>query len=521
MKYDWNEQDALAVARDLGRVPRGVVGAAARCVCGNPLVVATVPRLEDGTPFPTTFYLTDRALTVAISRLEAERYMDVLTEMLAEDDALRAGHRQAHEDYLQRRQAIGQAAGTGDVPEIAGITAGGLPDRVKCLHALAGHSLAAGPGVNPVGDLALEEVERRGWWKQAACNCESPQPAPKGVGITRVAAVDCGTNSIRLLIADVPTSDEAAAGAGRWAVQDLRREMVITRLGQGVDKTGVLASEALERTFATARDYRKLIDRFQVDAVRVVATSATRDAENRDQFVSGMRDIMGVAPEVIAGEEEAELSFMGALSCLPDHVEPPFLIVDIGGGSTEFVLGRTDAEQAVSVNIGSVRVSERFRMEPWNAQNQAEAVAWINQELDSAAERIDFSRVATLVGVAGTVTTLAAYTQGLEEYTPSVTHGCTPSQEQWDEAVAFMVEAPVEDKAALGFMPPGRADVIGGGALVWQQVLHRVREASAVPQEDFTVVVSEHDILDGIALGLSLGLAKNSAGNAAERSAGN
>ena len=167
----WTEADREAVIADLGREPRGVAGVAARCVCGKPLVVTTLPRLPDGTPFPTVFYLTDRTLTAACSRLEAEHFMEEMTTLLEENEELRAAHALAHDDYLRRRTEVGEAAGIGEVVEISGISAGGLPARVKCLHALVGHSLAAGPGINPIGDLALVEISRRGQWSSESCSC--------------------------------------------------------------------------------------------------------------------------------------------------------------------------------------------------------------------------------------------------------------------------------------------------------------------------------------------------------------
>lgn len=159
------DEDLTTLEQQLGRVPRGVVGVAARCVCGRPLVVITKPRLDDGTPFPTTFYLTSPELTKACSRMEADLEMDEFNDRLAEDHSYQATYRRAHEDYLQRRAVLGEVA------EISGISAGGMPMRVKCLHAVVGHSLAAGPGVNPIGDEALERISARGWWSAETCTC--------------------------------------------------------------------------------------------------------------------------------------------------------------------------------------------------------------------------------------------------------------------------------------------------------------------------------------------------------------
>lgn len=330
----------------------------------------------------------------------------------------------------------------------------------------------------------------------------------------RVAAIDCGTNSIRLLISDV------TPGVGVLAMEDVERDMVITRLGQGVDRTGRLDPEAIARTLAAAELYQDRINAAGVSAMRVAATSATRDASNRRLFVDGMAEITGVTPEVISGSEEAELSFIGAISSLPSALEPPYLVVDIGGGSTEFVLGTTSVESSVSIDMGSVRVTERFGPEPWSPDKLAAARAWIDQRVEEAAEVVDLRAAHTVVGVAGTVTSLAALIRGVTEYDPTLTHGYQPSGEQWKEAMDFLIHASVLEKGSLPAMPPGRADVIAGGALVWERVLGylgvvdvpsidgggrptHAGDTSPLSRTTPTVVVSEHDILDGLALSLA------------------
>ncbi|MFC8732791.1 DUF501 domain-containing protein [Luteimicrobium sp. NPDC057192] len=168
---DVTADDLTVLAEQLGRTPRGVVAIGARCVCGRPLVAVTAPRLDDGTPFPTTFYLTHPGVVAAMSTLEARGVMRELNDRLAEDEELAAGHARAHDDYLARRAEVAERAGTGTVPEISGISAGGLPTRVKCLHALAGHALVAGPGVDVVGDLALQQAADEGLWRADRCTC--------------------------------------------------------------------------------------------------------------------------------------------------------------------------------------------------------------------------------------------------------------------------------------------------------------------------------------------------------------
>lgn len=166
------DADLQTLSLQLGRVPRGVVGVAARCVCGAPAVVTTAPRLEDGSPFPTTFYLTLPSLVRVLSGLEASGKMIDYQQLLSEDEDLAAGYRRAHLEYIAARERVGQQVGMGEVPEIAGVSAGGMPQRVKCLHALVGHALAAGKGVNPIGDLVLADLAASGLWNSEHCQCE-------------------------------------------------------------------------------------------------------------------------------------------------------------------------------------------------------------------------------------------------------------------------------------------------------------------------------------------------------------
>lgn len=318
--------------------------------------------------------------------------------------------------------------------------------------------------------------------------------------MTRVAAIDCGTNSIRLLIAEKTSPSEP--------LRDLIREMRIVRLGQGVDKTGMLAPQAIERTLEATREYKQMIDEYGVTRIRFVATSASRDASNRDVFVDGVREILGVEPEVIPGHEEAALSFAGALSSVPVHCARPALVVDIGGGSTELVLGTDTVEQSISLNVGSVRVTEKFLADadpgtgtPLDAR--VAASDWIDSQLDRAEEQVDLRRVGTLVGVAGTVTTVTAQALGLTSYQPERIDGAALNVEEHQEAIEFFVNEPVAVKAELGFMPPGREDVIAAGALVWERIIDRVRARVREDGRDLGMIVtSEHDILDGIAASL-------------------
>ncbi|MGE7434111.1 Ppx/GppA phosphatase family protein [Kitasatospora sp. NPDC001175] len=305
---------------------------------------------------------------------------------------------------------------------------------------------------------------------------------------TRVAAIDCGTNSIRLLIADLDPETGAIA--------DRDRRMIINRLGQGVDKTRRLAPEALERTFAACREYAAVIAEHGVgpDRIRMVATSASRDAENAEEFRKGVREILGVEPRVVSGEEEAHLSFIGATKELTGGAfEPPYLVFDVGGGSTEFVLGHEDVEAARSVDIGCVRITERhFAGAELPTLSQISAAqADIRAALDQASEVVPLDRAATLVGLAGTVTTVAGIALGLPEYDSAAIHHSRLSVEAVREVTGRLLSSTHEQRAAIPVMHPGRADVIAAGALVLLEIMERTGAAE--------VVVSEHDILDGIA----------------------
>jgi exopolyphosphatase/guanosine-5'-triphosphate,3'-diphosphate pyrophosphatase len=311
--------------------------------------------------------------------------------------------------------------------------------------------------------------------------------------VTRVAAIDCGTNSIRLLVADV----DPDAGT----LVDLTRRMEVVRLGQGVDRTGRLAPEALERTLAAARRYADECRELGVEATRFVATSASRDAENRQDFVDGVLDALGVEPEVVDGQEEARLSFRGATGVLAGRHPGPFLVVDLGGGSTELVLGTTRPDAAYSMDVGCVRMTERHLLsDPPTPAELLAAHADVAAALDAAAEVVPLGDAVTLVGLAGTVTTVTAHALGLPAYDPHAIDGSVLPVEGVLVACDDLVLRSRAERAALGFMHPGRVDVIGAGALVWHDVVTRVRDEVAAAGGELTeVVTSEHDILDGIA----------------------
>ena len=307
----------------------------------------------------------------------------------------------------------------------------------------------------------------------------------------RVAAVDCGTNSLRLLLADIDP--------GRAGLTDVVRRMEIVRLGQGVDQTGRLAPEALARTMAVLREYADIIARSGAQAVRMVATSATRDADNAAEFVRLVKEVLGVAPEVLTGDEEAVLSFTGATAELAAGPDPgPFLVADIGGGSTEFVLGEAGRRpaHAISVNVGCVRMTERhLHGDPPAGQEVGAAVADIDAALDTVAAAVPARDARTLIGLAGSVTTVAAIAMGLPAYDAARIHHARVAAADVHAVTRGLLAQTRAERAALGVMHPGRADVIGGGALVLDRLMQRF---------GFTeVLVSEHDILDGMAWSLA------------------
>lgn len=301
----------------------------------------------------------------------------------------------------------------------------------------------------------------------------------------RVAAIDCGTNSIRLLIADIDGGN----------FREIHRDMKVVRLGQGVDQNKAFAPEAIERTLSATSEYADLIRRKGVERIRFCATSATRDASNRDIFIQGVQDILGVTPEVIAGTEEAALSFAGATKVF-DQEQAPFLVVDIGGGSTEFVLGRDKVEAARSVDIGCVRMTERHLIDhPPTLDQLAGATKDIDDAIARAGEVVDFKAAQTLIAVAGTATTVAAAALGLDTYDRYAIHlSRIPAAKVHDVAQMFAGMSRSEI-ASIGYMHPGRVDVITAGSLVLSRVMTLTGAAE--------FVASESDILDGIAWNLA------------------
>lgn len=326
------------------------------------------------------------------------------------------------------------------------------------------------------------------------------KPEDESAQVQTVAAIDCGTNSIRLLI----------LRSENGLVRELLRDMVIVRLGEGVDRTRRLSPAAISRTVAVAKKYAHICVEHQVTKLRFVATSASRDAENSADFVRAIKNAIGVEPEVISGDAEARFSFLGAVGSLTD-IGFPALVVDIGGGSTEFVVGALDArgevhiKAAYSADMGSVRLSEKFpgftaETDTLQYREAVETAAvWVGEYLDKVSRYVSFHQLRSLIGVAGTVTTITAKALDLIKYEPVKIHNARLSFARQQQAADYMVSAPVKQKQALAYMPVGRADVIAAGSVIWLEIMRRMQELNPALTQ---VITSEQDILDGVALSL-------------------
>ena len=410
---------------------------------------------ERGDPFPTTFWLSCPDAVGAVSRLEAEGWISRLNERLEAEPDFADAVARAHAEYARERARNDPGA-----ERHGGV--GGTRKGLKCLHAHYANHLAGGDDV--VGAWVAGTVE--------PIHDERP---------SRVAAVDQGTNSTRLLVAE---PDEEG-------FEDLARDMVITRLGQGVDETGRLAPDALQRTLAVLGRYVRRAKALHVERIRVAATAAVRDAANATEFEQRVGELAGYPLEIVSGEEEARLSFLGATRGL--DAPPPFLVLDIGGGSTEFVVGSERPSAAISTQMGSVRLTERFApSDPPEASELDRMRAAIGERLDDVERAIPARDAHTFVAVAGTSTTVQAVSLRLDFYDPERIHRTRLSREDAARVAAGLAEMTTAERAALPVMAPGRADVIVAGSVILVEVMERFGFDEAI--------VSETDILDGLVL---------------------
>jgi exopolyphosphatase / guanosine-5'-triphosphate,3'-diphosphate pyrophosphatase len=455
--------DLVAVREQIGREPTTPFTVVARCTGGHPLVIRNAPRDASGAPFPTTYWLTCPDAGKAVSRLEADGAIARFNERERTDPAFAESLLAAHRSYAEERAR--------DLPEaIEDGGVGGTRRGVKCLHAHYAFHLAGGD--DPIGAWVAERVE--------------PVHADERPG--RVAAIDQGTNSIRLLVVE-PSSRDGGDPA------ELSRDMVITRLGQGVDRTGRIDPEALRRTVDMLARFARRARALHAERIRVAATSAVRDAENREEFAAAVRDVTGAELEVITGEREAGLSFLGGTHGLDPETAPrPYLVLDIGGGSTELVIGGSSgrAEHAISTQMGSVRLTERFiHHDPPLPEELARLADAVEETLRDADARVPTRDARTLVAVAGTATTLQAIALGLDRYDPEAIHRTWLELEVAERVMADLVRMSTPERAALPVMAPGRGDVIVAGAVILTTVMRRSGFERAL--------VGETDILDGLA----------------------
>ena len=464
MSDELRASDLDAVREQLGREPTVPFSVVARCSEGHPLVIGNRPLDAEGHPFPTIYWLTCPAAVKSVSTLESEGAIARVEADLGADSRLEEIHRAyaaERGDLLEGAEAWGGVGGT--------------RRGVKCLHAHYAFHLAGADDV--VGRWTAAQVE----------------PIHPGEPGRRVAAIDQGTNSTRLLVLEARDDRDPV---------EISRDMVITRLGRGVDETRRLDPESMERAL-------KLIRRFTLRAaslgirggpgLRIGTTSAVRDAANRDEFLAAIRDRTGVEPEVVDGEREAQLSFLGGTRGL-DPADGPFVVVDIGGGSTEFVVGREPgrAEQVISTQLGSVRLTERVGPSDPPTHQDLEAFRRLAQEqLDRVEDAVPVRDARTFVAVAGTATTLQACAMHLDRYDPGVVHRSTLTVEAAERTLGELAAMTNEERAAIPVMPTGRGDVIVAGATILAAALRRFGFGSAL--------VSETDILDGLAFEL-LGL---------------
>ena len=457
------EADRQLIRESLGREPTGRFTVAVRDGAGRPVVIRNHPVLEDGRPMPTLYWLVDDDLRVRVGRLESAGGV-----RRAEAECRPEALTEAHLRYAVEREAELPPNHAGHRPT-GGV--GGTRRGVKCLHAHYAWFLAGGD--DPVG---LWVHQRLGDQIQPAGSA----PAADHHG-ELVAAIDCGTNSTRLLIVD-----------GTRTVQRLVR---ITRLGEGVDATGRFAPEAVDRVLEVLREFRAVLDQHGVTRVRMVATSAARDVVDREDFFDSVEEVVGLRPELLSGAEEGRLAFEGATADL-DPADGPFLVVDIGGGSTEFVLGTEVAEVVHSCDIGCVRLTEGWIAHdpPWPEELHA-CLAVTEGHLDEVGRELPrLEEARTLVGLAGTVSCIAAVELGLAAYDRDQLHHFQLTKEAVEEVFRTLATEDRAERMANPGLEEGRAEVIVAGTAILVKVMRQLGFSACL--------VSEADLLDGLVASL-------------------
>lgn len=455
--WELRGSDLAAVREQLGREPLTTFSVVARCASGHPLVIRNFPVGLRGDPFPTLYWLTCPKAVKAVSRFEADGWIKRLDAQASEDREFGDALERAHREYAEERarwHAIARSWG--------GV--GGTRTGIKCLHAHYANHLAGGE------DLVGRWVARR---------VEPIHPEERREG--RVAAVDMGTNSTRLIVATRAGKD----------VRELARDMVITRLGLGVDKRKRLDPGARERTLNVLARYVRRAHALGAERIRVGCTSAVRDAEDAEAFLKEVESVAGSQAEVLSGGQEASLTFLGATAEIDRPA--PFLVFDIGGGSTELVRGGAQPEEMISIDIGSVRMTERIAPKDPPAADDLDAMRRLASEaLSKAVDAVPPRADGTLVGVAGTTTTVQAIALGLERYDPEAIHLTDLTRRSAEEVTQRLASMTTAERRALPVMAQGREDVIVAGCVILLEVMDRWGFEACV--------VSERDILDGLAI---------------------
>ena len=456
-------EDIARITELLGRVPQGKFEVVVRALDGDPVVLRNQPLLPDGTPMPTLYWLCGARENVLIGRLEATGAVNQVEAEL--DAALIAA---AHDRYAAERDALIPADHTGPRPfgGVAGTRIG-----VKCLHAHFGWWLAGGN--DPVGDWVAEKlgISRSSYIRATA------QP---------VAAIDIGTNSTNLLIADAQGND-------------IVREVHVTGLGRGVVHNNMLNEDAIARTIARLQNYATLIQQHGVGTIRVTATEACRRATNASVFLDQAEAVLGTRPLIIAGTEEGRLAYSGALSHLPAH-EGITLVIDIGGGSTEIMIGEKTLQHAVSFPFGTVVLTEsHLSHDPPRPEELTNAIGLVTDFMDDLIrDHPEVLSATRVVGVAGSIVTIAAVEIGLKEFDAAALHGARMTRENVEEVFRTLATETLANRKFNPGLPADRADVIVGGCCVLVGVMRKLR----IPE----IMVSVNNLLDGLVrdeLGLS------------------
>lgn len=436
---------------------------------GDPVVLRNQPFMPDGTPMPTLYWLCGARENVLVGRLEAT---GAVNQAEAEVDAALIAA--AHERYAAERDALIPADHTGPRPfgGVAGTRIG-----VKCLHAHFGWWLAGGD--DPVGQWVADKLS-------ISHSSYVVTPQQSRVQKQRVAAIDIGTNSTNLLIADANGNDVV-------------REVHVTGLGRGVVHANTLSDEAMERTIARLQNYAELIGQHQVESLRVTATEACRRATNAHVFLDRAEAVLGVRPAIIAGTEEGRLAYCGALSHLSPH-DGITLVVDIGGGSTEIMIGEKALQHAVSFPVGTVVLTEsHLRHDPPRPEELTNAIGVVTDFMDDLIrDHPEVLNATRVVGVAGSIVTIAAVEIGLQTFDPVALHGVRMTRENAEEVFRTLATETLADRKFNPGLPADRADVIVGGCCVLVGVMRKLR----IPE----IIVSVNNLLDGLVreeLGLS------------------